>query len=59
MSDAINETFVGEDGVKVQLGVDDAFFRLVHVFGELAAVGPEDGTASASGGTEQRVSSCT
>lgn len=59
MSDAIDETFVGEDGVEVQIGVDDAFFRLFHVFGELAAVGPEHGTAPASGGAEQRVPGCT
>lgn len=58
MSDAIDEPFIGEDGVEVQLGVEDAFFRLVHVFGKFAAVGPKHGTTSASGAAEQRRSSC-
>lgn len=52
MADAIDETFADEDGVEVQLGVDDAFFRLVHVLSEFAAVGPEHGATATSGAPE-------
>lgn len=57
MTDAIHKTFTDENGVEVQIGVDDAFFGLVHVFGEFAAVGPKHGATSTSGTSEKRRSS--
>lgn len=54
MPDAVEKPLAGEDGVEVEVRVNDGFLGLVDVFGELAAVGPEDGATPAPGLPEQR-----
>ncbi len=54
MADAINKAFVVKDLVLIEIGVYGGLFGLVHVFGELSAVRPEDGAASAAGPSKER-----